>query len=271
MASTAAAGATPHQARPAPAHRHELSSREHERSSKAPELPSNAHELPHRRGPRAACFVAPARPRAGPILSRRAGARRRGRRERRHQRADVAELVPPEARRGVAGGRRPDRHTPRTTSHRRGGASDQSVIRMRRPRAGREAAERCGPRDAVRRACGRPRCAACRRWVRAPGAGARTRKPANASGATTGATVRITRLSVSSAFEDRPHRHSQGRRRRPLERSPLGCGAGVRSDRRTPHRPAHRLSVRPLGRAKVRRGAATSSWLSGTDDALVPR
>jgi hypothetical protein len=40
--------------------------------------------------------------------SRLAGARRRGRRERRHQLADLAERVPPESRRGVAGGRRPD-------------------------------------------------------------------------------------------------------------------------------------------------------------------
>jgi hypothetical protein len=37
-----------------------------------------------------------------------AGARRRGRRERRRQLADAAEGVPPESRRGVAGGRRPD-------------------------------------------------------------------------------------------------------------------------------------------------------------------
>jgi hypothetical protein len=43
-----------------------------------------------------------------------------------------------------------------------------------------------------------PGRAACRRRVRAPGAGARTGKTASASGVTTGATVWITRLSVSS-------------------------------------------------------------------------
>jgi hypothetical protein len=59
------------------------------------------------------------------ILSRsKAGARRRGRRERRHKLATAAERVPPESRRGVARGRRPDRHTPRAAGHRRGGASD---------------------------------------------------------------------------------------------------------------------------------------------------
>ena len=44
------------------------------------------------------------------------GARRRGRHERRRQLADTAERVPPESRRGVAGGRRPDArsHEPQT-------------------------------------------------------------------------------------------------------------------------------------------------------------
>ena len=46
-----------------------------------------------------------------------AGARRRGRHERRHQLAGAAERVPPESRRGVAGGRRPDarNHAPKAT------------------------------------------------------------------------------------------------------------------------------------------------------------
>ena len=44
-------------------------------------------------------------------------------------------------------------------------------------------------------------------------------KTANASGATTGATEWITRLSVSSAVEDRPHGQSQSRRRRSIRKA----------------------------------------------------
>lgn len=56
------------------------------------------------------------------------------------------------------------------------------------------------PRSAHRRSAEpavAPGRAACRRRVRAPGAGARTGKTASASGVTTGATVWNTRLSVS--------------------------------------------------------------------------
>ena len=46
-----------------------------------------------------------------------------------------------------------------------------------RPRARWPPAKRLNAAErAMRRACGRPRCAACRRWVRAPGAGARTQE-----------------------------------------------------------------------------------------------
>ena len=139
--STLPAGATPRQAGPAAGH--ELSSRAHELSSKGVELLPKAGQPqpPPRAGARRAP-CAPGRPRDGPILSRsEAGARRRGRHERRHQLADAAERVPPESRRGVAGGRRPDTRHDAPAGHRRGGASDQSVIHMRRPTAGREAAE----------------------------------------------------------------------------------------------------------------------------------
>ena len=60
----------------------------------------------------------------------------------------------------------------------------------------------------------------------------------HASGVTTGATVWITRLSVSSAFEGEPNSPRHSHRRRPLERRPLGCVARVRRRRRAPRRPA---------------------------------
>jgi hypothetical protein len=93
------------------------------------------------------------------------------------------------------------RHTPRTTSHRRGGASDQSVIRMRRPRPGAKrlnAAERAMLSAELAVAPGAPLAdVACGLLAQEPALS----KPAIASGATTGATVSITRLSASSAFE----------------------------------------------------------------------
>ena len=141
--STLPAGATPRQSGPAVGH--ELSSRAHELSSNGVELLPKAGQPqpPPRAGARRAP-CAPGTPRDGPILSSshsKTGARRRGRRERRHQLADVAERVPPESRRGVAGGWRPDTRHDAHPGHRRGGASDQSVIHMRRPTAGRGAAE----------------------------------------------------------------------------------------------------------------------------------
>ena len=62
----------------------------------------------------------------GRALSRsEAGARRRGRHERRHQLADAAKRVPPDSRRGVAGG---PRRSHRPTAQARGPGGDNTVI-----------------------------------------------------------------------------------------------------------------------------------------------
>jgi hypothetical protein len=132
---------------------------------------------------------------------------------------------------------------------------------MRRPTAGRDAAERRVARDAMRRACGRPRprClpdTECGLLAREPAQG----RPANASGVTTGATVWITRLSVSSRLQEPKGRSgSQGLCRRPLQRSPLGCVARVRHRRRAPRRPAH-LCPEPARTAADGRARRSSSW-----------
>ena len=140
ISSTLAAGATPRQAGPAAGH--ELPSRAHELSSKGVELlPKAGQPQPSPRAGARRAPCGPGRPRDGPTLSR----RRRG------AAARAARATPParhrcgasaareQARRGRGPAAR--RQTRRTVDHRRGGASDQSVIHMRRPTAGREAAE----------------------------------------------------------------------------------------------------------------------------------
>ena len=172
---TLPAGATPRQAWPAAGY--ELSSRAHELSSNGVELlPKAGQPQPSPRAGARRAPCAPGRPRDGPTSADEAGARRRGRHERRHPLADAAERVPPESRRGVAGGRRPDarHHAPKATDGAELRIIGDPYEAPDAPGAKRlNAAERSPPQ---RRACGRPRRAACRRRVRAPGAGARTGK-----------------------------------------------------------------------------------------------
>ena len=155
-----------------------------------------------------------------------AGARRRGRHERRHQLADAAERVPPETRRGEAGGRQPGTSHHAPPGHRRGGASDQSVIHMRRPTAGRGAAECRVARDAMRRACGRPRP----RRLPAKGAGSWRRSPHREDGECKRRDDRGDRMDhpiIGKLRLRSPEGPSRSQRpcRRPLERRPLAGAA----------------------------------------------
>ena len=199
--STLPAGTTPRQARPAAGRRHGRRAAcslpcELARGVTAEHQPTPSHGARRRGRARA---TRSARHRCGASARPRAGARRRT---------------------GPAAQHQP----PRATATAVAGASDQSVIHMRRPPPQREAAECREARlsyapslrfPPARRLPG----AQCGLLAQEPAPG----RPASASGATTGGTGCITRLSVSSAFESRLHSRSQAPRRRPLQRCPLGC------------------------------------------------